>query len=700
MRWDHLTARPDQDRTPTAPELPLAIRGATVRTFDTPGFRGMTFYEIQAKSIINKVPEGSRVPFRWTVNPYRGCSHACVYCLSGDTRILMADGSTKALADLKVGDEICGTVMEGTRRRYIATQVLDHWSTVKPAYRVTLEDGTRLVTSGEHRFLTERGWVHVADLDGHLPALTCDDVLVGTGRFADPPEESDAYRRGYLCGLIRGGGHVGSPGYGRRGHNGGLAHRLRSAMVEPAALRRARRYLREFEAVDSQFLFYAAVPAGAGAQRRATRGATRLAGGDDRRIRRLIQWPPAPTPQWYAGFLAGVYDAVGSFTGRTLAIVHSDPEIRAWVLSALNDLGFRPGAVDPETFGHLEPITVDGGFAEHLRFLQSVDPASSRKRDIGARGIEVTGRLGVVSVEPLGMELPLFDITTGTGDFIANGVVSHNCFARHSHTYLDLDTGRDFDTRVVVKVNAGELLRRELAMPRWRGEPIAMGTNVDCYQRAEGRYALMPPILETLRDFANPFSILTKGTLILRDLPLLRQAAEVTQVELAVSVGFLDKTLWRSVEPGTPSPERRLEVVTALTEAGLSCEVLLAPILPGLTDSDEQLEHTIRAIAQAGASRVIPLVLHLRPGAREWYRTWLAREHPHLLPRYRQLYGRGSYAEASYQRNLTAKVHHIARRYGLNRAEQERTRLTFRATHQPQARPDPAPRQLDLFSIS
>jgi DNA repair photolyase len=239
------------------------------------------------------------------------------------------------------------------------------------------------------------------------------------------------------------------------------------------------------------------------------------------------------------------------------------------------------------------------------------------------------------------------------------------CFARDSHTYLDLDAGEDFDRKVVVKVNAGELLRRELAAPGWRGDHIAMGTNVDCYQRAEGRYALMREILGGLRDFANPFSILTKGTLILRDLDLLRQAAAVTDVGLAVSVGFVDEALWRSVEPGTPSPGRRLDVVRQLSGAGFAVGVLMAPILPGLTDGDASIEATVAAIAAAGAASVTPLPLHLRPGAREWYGRWLAREHPALVPRYRHLYGRGSYASKDYQRDVTARVRAAADRAGV-----------------------------------
>lgn len=262
------------------------------------------------------------------------------------------------------------------------------------------------------------------------------------------------------------------------------------------------------------------------------------------------------------------------------------------------------------------------------------------------------------------------------------------CFARKTHTFLDMDAGHDFDTRIVVKVNAPELLRRELAAARWRGEHIAMGTNVDCYQRAEGRYRLMPPIIEALRDHANPFSILTKGTLILRDLHLLRQAAGVTTVRLATSIGFVDERLWRSVEPGTPSPRCRLDVVRTLADAGFAVSVLVAPVLPGLTDSPEEIDRTVAAITRAGAASVTPIVLHLRPGAREWYLDWLARVHPELADRYRQLYQRGAYTPSLYQREITARVQTAAHRHGLKRANPGELRLTP-ADQSQQPPPDP-----------
>ncbi|MGY0019722.1 Rv2578c family radical SAM protein [Streptomyces sp. YJ-C3] len=270
------------------------------------------------------------------------------------------------------------------------------------------------------------------------------------------------------------------------------------------------------------------------------------------------------------------------------------------------------------------------------------------------------------------------------------------CFARNTHRYLDLDTGLGFDSQIVVKVNAPELLRRHLASRRWQGDHIAMGTNVDCYQRAEGRYRLMPGIIGALRDHANPFSVLTKGTLILRDLELLRQAAEVTDVGISMSVGFVDQELWRTVEPGTPAPERRLDAVRALADAGIGCGVLMAPVIPFLGDRPDQLRATVRAIARAGATSVTPLVLHLRPGAREWFMAWLGQHHPYLVRRYERLYAEGAYAPRWYQRRITRQVHELAAEYGIGPSRPGAARRV-RVPEQGTAPEPAAPTQLTLL---
>ncbi|MFE9689029.1 intein-containing Rv2578c family radical SAM protein [Micromonospora sp. NPDC005806] len=666
MRWDNLSAPPDEGTpdggAPATPPLPLALPGAIARTFDTPGFAGMTFYEVRAKSIINRVPGQSRVPFEWTINPYRGCSHACVYCVSGDTPILMADGRTRPISELERGDRIYGTERQGAYRRYVVTTVLDKWSTVKRAYRVTLADGTTLVASGDHRFLTERGWKYVAGAmggAGKRPYLTINNRLIGTGQFATAPKDSADYRRGYLCGMVRGDAHLGTYTYPH-----GTVHRFRLALADEEALDRTERFLGDAGIETRRFSF-----APVTATRRTITAIRTSRQRDVEAIAELVRWPDAPTDDWRRGFLAGIFDAEGSCSRGVFRVSNRDDDILERTIDALHRFGFRWVLEDSGRPNRLRQIRLIGGLPARLRFLHLTDPAITRKRSIEGAALKCRAALRVVSIEELGLELPLWDITTGTGDFIANGVVSHNCFARNTHTYLDLDAGADFDRKVIVKVNAGELVRRELAAPRWRGAHIAMGTNVDCYQRAEGRYQLMPQIIEALRDFANPFSILTKGTLLLRDLPLLRQTAEVTRVGLSYSVGFVDEALWRAVEPGTPSPRRRLDAVRQLTDAGFQVGVLMAPILPGLSDDDESIDATVAAIAASGATSVTPLPLHLRPGAREWYAHWLAREFPHLVPRYRQLYRSGAYAPQAYQRELTARVRMAARRHGLHRGD-------------------------------
>ena len=467
-------------------------------------FRGLEFLHVRARRIINEVPEASRVPFRYTINAYRGCSHACSYCVGADTPILLAEGRVRSIAALHVGDMVVGTERVGRYRRYVATPVLAHWSTLKPAFRVTLEDGATLVASGDHRFLTERGWKHVTGSEpgrDRRSYLTPLNSLLGIGPVPRGPVENAEYEQGYLCGMVRG----------------------------------ARR---------------------------------------------------------------------------------------------------------------------------------------------------------VVSVEPLGVEMPMYDITTGTGDFIANGVVSHNCFARPTHEYLGLNAGEDFERRIVVKVNAVERVRAELAPGRWGGDHIAMGTNTDPYQRCEGKYRLTQGIVGELSEAENPFSILTKSTLILRDLDLLVEAARRTQVRANFSIGTLDDDVWRMSEPGTPHPLRRVDAVARLNEAGVPCGVLVAPVLPGLSDAPEQLAAVVKACVDAGAVSITPLLLHLRPGVREHYLGWLSGRRPDLVDRHARLYPR-SYAPGKVQDQLAELVRGLVAKHGGRSVAPRETRaVAAEARRRPVTKPD------------
>lgn len=484
MRWEPQTIDAED-----ASALPgMGKISGLLRSVRTPEFAGVTFHEVRAKSVLNQVPGESSMPFGWTVNPYRGCTHACVYCLDGQTPVLLGNGRTRALADIKVGDTVVGTEQRRLRRRYVETTVTAHWRTTKPAYRVNLDDGTSLLASGDHRFLTTKGWRHVADLQ---------------------PSE--------------------------------------------------------------QFV-------------------------GDARLRRL--------------------------------------------------------------------------------------PRHAQNRSILGSPVGTDKSLQVATVEPTGSEAPMFDITTGTGDFIADGVVSHNCFARGSHSWLELDTGVGFDTEIVVKVNAGDVLSRELHRRSWAREHVALGTNTDPYQRAEGRYRLMPGIIRALASSGTPFSILTKGTLLKRDLPLLSQVAMHVDVGLAVSVAIYDEELHAALEPGTPSPRARLDLVRAIRDAGFECRVLLAPVIPYLTDTERHLSAAVEALADAGATHVTPIPLHLRPGAREWFFTWLKREHPKLMPRYENLYRQGAYAPKSYTEWLDDRLGPLLHSFDLDTSGS----VDARSAHRPARR--------------
>ncbi len=239
------------------------------------------------------------------------------------------------------------------------------------------------------------------------------------------------------------------------------------------------------------------------------------------------------------------------------------------------------------------------------------------------------------------------------------------CFARPTHDYLGLNIGEDFEKRIVVKINAVERLRAELRAPKWGGEHIAMGTNTDPYQHAEGKYHLTRGIVEVLSAARNPFSILTKSTLILRDAAALVTASARTDVSVNFSVGTLDRSVWRLTEPGTPPPDQRIAALRRLTEAGIACGVLVAPVLPGLSDADDQLRSVVEAVADAGAVSVTGVALHLRGSVRDHYLGWLDGVRPDLAPLYRERFRRGAYQDESERDRISEVVREAARRLGL-----------------------------------
>jgi DNA repair photolyase len=647
VRWDNLKVEDEAQRL-----LPGYRDPASVRRFEAPEALDTRFYEVRAKSVLNKVPPASQMPFRWTVNPYRGCSHACLYCSWGGTLVLMADGRNRKLEDLAVGDRIVGTLREGRYRRFVETEVLAKWSSIKPAWQVELSDGTKLIASGDHRFLSDRGWKHVEGAEcGPLQRahLTENNTLLGPGGCVKPPDEDFDYKRGYLTGMIRGDGTLGEYPQVRRNGSESTSCHFRLALADEEALNRSERYLFDMAVVTTRFQFAAAT-----ANHREVTAVRTQARPEFERIRELIEWPIWPSHSWIQGFLAGIFDAEGS-GGEVIRIFNKDPEIIDWVRACLARCGFDYTVEDGSVEG-VRVVRIRGGISEKMRFFLGTDPAITRKRSILGKALKCKSDLRVVSIRPLGMVMRMYDITTGTEDFIANGVVSHNCFARPTHTFLGFDAGRDFEREIVVKVNAPELLRAELGRPSWKGEHVALGTNTDPYQWVEGRYKLMEGIWQALLDARNPCSILTKSPLLLRDIALLKELAEKVGLTACLSIPTLDQKVWRETEPRTPNPRARLEAVAELNRAGVPTGVLIAPLMPGINDAPEQVEPLLEAVADAGATNVAGIALHLRGEVKDVFMGWMRDARPELVPRYDELYGRRAYAPQRERERLSRMV--------------------------------------------
>jgi len=643
------------------------------------------------------------IPFDQSINPYRGCEHGCVYCLAGDTGILMGDGNLKPLAELAAGDEIYGTVKRGHYRRYARTRVLAHWRTSKPAYRIRLADGTELVASADHRFLTERGWKFVAKGEGHgqRPQLTLNNTLMGFGAVPSFPrgDPSDDYRRGYLCGLIRGDGHLGVYRYARPGRANGDQHRFRLAMADTQALDRATDFLCGFGIGTDRFLFQAETSI-----RRRMEAIRTSARASVAAIMRLIEWPDRLAGEWVRGFLGGMFDAEGSFSGGTIRIANTDRRMIDVLSDGLRSFRFdsivetpRPDAPKPVHY-----VRVRGGLRENLRFIRAFDPAIQRKRGIEAQAVKSVASLEVVEVEAMGRSSELFDITTGTGDFVANGVISHNCYARPSHAYLNLSPGLDFETRLFYKKDAALHLREELNRRSYRCSPINLGANTDPYQPLEKRLRITRSLLEVLAESHHPVTIVTKGALVVRDIDVLVRLAAERLVKVFVSVTTLDDELKRRMEPRAASPAARLTAISKLVAAGIPTGVMFAPVVPAI--NDHELEGVLDAAAAAGAKTAGYVLLRLPGEVRDLFYEWLETHYPDRSRRVRsriqelrggrdndprfgyRMRGQGPWAELLHQRFEAS-----CRRNGLEKGRS--APLTTELFRPPNRSPD----QMDLW---
>jgi DNA repair photolyase len=382
---------------------------------------------------------------------------------------------------------------------------------------------------------------------------------------------------------------------------------FRLALADLETLYRARRYLAELGVETTEFQFAAAH--GNDRSMTAIRPGTRAR---FEQFERLIAFPDRPDLDWHKGFLAGIFDAEGSRSLHVLRITNTDRDLIRHVKGSLDRLAFDSVVEtwERET-GPIYTVRIRRGLAEHLRFFHTTNPAITRKWTLDGIAMMSGATRRVRSITPVGNRW-LYDITTGTGDFIANGVISHNCYARPTHEYLDLGAGTDFDTKIVVKRDAPALLRAAFDKPSWKGELVMFSGVTDCYQPTERELELTKRCLEVCLEYRNPVSIISKHALVERDVELIAELARQASATLSVSLAWTDAELARKIEPWAPSPERRLKVIETFAKAGVSVGVMCAPIIPGLNDN--QLVKLLERAAAAGASHAGWVLLRL-PGA-------------------------------------------------------------------------------------
>lgn len=512
------------------------------------------------------------------------CVYSCSFCLAADTPILMADGTTRPISDIREGDMVVGTAKGVRFRKLEATKVIKHWPTVKQGFEITLEDGREIVASADHQFFSRRGWRYVlADASAGRKGLTGKSELLGFGPTGVPWSETDAYRKGYLSGLIRGDGTIGR--YRSKGR-ANFSWQFRLALTDTPALDRAQRFLLRFGVVCQRFNFKIATE-----KHRAAEAIRTSKRASYETIKKLIEWGDGP--EWQRGFLAGFFDAEGTKHGYRTA--NTNPDLLDRFQDALELFGFRSVREfrrRPHPWKDAGIVRLIGGLSEHLRFFQAVDPAVKDKLPLAGAALKVKRLPGsnrtVRSIRPLGKKVRMFDIMTGTGDFFANGVLAHNCYvpsmmAKAPHMQ---EIAADHADVVVRRANALDVLRRQLSLAK--GAPRFSDPNdrrvvfssplVD----VAGNMDLVRETIEACRLILTlthwQVRLLSKSNLLPKIAEALPEYRD--RIIYGVSTGTLDNRLALAFEGGTPLVSKRLASLHWLQDNKFRTYGMICPSLP------------------------------------------------------------------------------------------------------------------------
>jgi DNA repair photolyase len=570
------------------------------------------------------------VGFDASVNPYRGCEHACSYCVDPETPVLHADLVWRPIGDTQTGDDLVGFdefPEAGHTRKLRRTRVEAVWWSRKPTLSVRTESAV-VVTTAEHRWLVN-----------HDRWRSTGGLRVGSSLRRIPMTESeplqDDYRVGYIAGLTLGDGTLRfEPGW-RSGKRGFPQAYWRVAMIDREPLLRLIDYLAAFGVEIRMRPFDPGLRTKSPMWKVETRALSKL------EILAKLTRIELDSRGYRSGFVAGFFDAEGH-NGSSLRISQVDVGVLERVQRYTRSLGFE-FQLEPRN-QRASTLRLVGTLAERLRFFSAVQPAIRRKRErlFGWEPAAIPDAIESIEHGPV---RDVVDIQTSTRTFFAAGLMTHNCYARPTHEYLGFSAGLDFETRILVKEHAPELLRQRLSAKSWKPQVVALSGVTDPYQPAERRLELTRRCLAVLAEFRNPVWLVTKGFLVTRDVDLLAELARFDAVSVAISITTLDPELQRRMEPYASPPAKRLAAIERLAGAGVPVGVMVAPVVPGLTD--HEAPKILAAAAAAGARYAGRVVLRLPHGVAELFESWLALHYPErrdkVMARIRALRGGASY---------------------------------------------------------